>query len=107
MSKLSKEIKNRMSREFRQYWNNKKKLKKIQGSGNTSTRTILLCEERIGYIENVIAKLKPYEKQVFYFIFKYNYDCAYCESIKNISKSTYYNIYNKCINLLAEEWGVI
>lgn len=130
---LNKDLKKRMDRELRQYWTNKKKLERLEkdiidesASGNgqprsndisnpterkairlMSTRSILYCRERITYIENVIKQLNSFEKQVFLFIFKDGCDWAYCKNVKNIDKSTYYNIYNKCIRLLAEEWGEI
>ncbi len=130
---LNKDLKKRMDRELRQYWINKKKLERLERdiidestSGNgqprantisnptekkairlASTRLILYCEERITYVENVIKQLNSFEKQVFYFIFKDGCNCSYCKNMKNIDKSTYYNIYNKSIRLLAEEWGEI
>nr|DAH37177.1 MAG TPA: transcriptional activator [Caudoviricetes sp.] len=130
---LNKDLKKRMDRELRQYWINKKKLERLErdiidesASGNgqprantvsnptekkairlTSTRSILYCKERITYVENVIKQLNSFEKQVFYLIFKDGCDWSYCKNIKNIDKSTYYNIYNKSIRLLAEEWGEI
>lgn len=105
-NKLSKEVKKRMEREFKQYWDNKKKLEQLKQSSQSS-RAILLCEERMKYIENVMKQLNPFELQVFHYIFKECCDCIYCETTYNISKSTYYNIYNKSIRLLAEEWGEI
>ena len=129
--KLSKELKKRMDREFRQYWDNKKKLEKLEldiiesnnpGQVNSnsisdltqqkaikllSTRSILYCQERITYIENVFKRLNSFEKQMFERIFKYGYDWLYCSVNFNISKSTYYNIYNKCLYYLAQEWGEI
>lgn len=105
--KLSKEIKNRMDRELRQYWTNKKELKDMEKRNTDSTRKYIYVTQRIEYIENAIKQLKPFEKEVFILIFKNGYDWIYCEANKNIAKSTYYNIYNKIIRLLAEEWGEI
>lgn len=131
--KLSKELKKRMDRELRQYWDNKKKLEKLEldiiestaTSQNLfdsnsvsditsqkaikllSTRSILYCQERIKYVENVINRLNSFEKQMFEKIFKQQYDWVYCEANFHVSRSTYYNIYNKCIYYLAEEWGEI
>mgnify|MGYP007060190479 CR=1 FL=1 len=132
--KVPKEVKERMERELRQYWINKKKLedlklKIIESSNNSSdtqihsssisdttsqkalkilsTRSILYCEERITYIENVIKKLNPLEQQVFEYIFKNGYDFMYCQTMKNIDKNTYYNVRNKSIYFLAQEWGEI
>ena len=129
--KLSKDLKKRMDRELRQYWDNKRKLKKLeldiieannstQGNSNSisdltsqkaikllSTRSILYCQERITYIENVFKRLNSFEKQMFERIFKHGYDWLYCEVNFRVSKSTYYNIYNKCIYFLAQEWGEV
>ncbi len=134
MEKISKEIKMKMKREFEQYWQNKKKLKELEEKiiesspgeinglpkNNTisdttaqkaiklaSTRSILFCKERIMYVENVINQLSSFEQKIFFAIFKDRCNCKYCETHFNISKSTYYNIYNKCIELLAKEWGEI
>lgn len=114
--KMDKEFKKQMDREYRQYWLNKKKIEKLEQEmlsasqenlQSTSTRTILYLKQRIVYIENAISQLKPFEKEVFDLIFEENRDWLYCEVNKNISKSAYYNIYNKAIRLLAEEWGEI
>ena len=121
-----------MERELRQYWTNKDKLTKLEksiieesaSSGQpsknsisdptaakviklTSTRVILYCQERVQYVENVIKKLNTFEKEVFELIFKHGCNFTYCEQVKNINKNTYYNVYNKCIFLLAQEWGLI
>lgn len=107
MSKLSKETKKLMERELRQYKDNKRLLDRLKVNNEVSSRAIIICEDRIKYIENVINSLTPFEKQMFENIFYRNYDWTYCETHFNISKFTYYNIYNKCINLLAEEWGKV
>lgn len=107
MSNLSKEIKKLMEREFRQYKDNKYLLNRLKVDNTIPSRALLICEDRMKYVEKVINRLNPFEKQMFENIFYRNYDWAYCESHFNVSKSTYYNIYNKCINLLAEEWGKI
>ena len=107
MSKLSKETKKLMERELRQYKDNKRLLNRLKEDTTSPSRALLICENRMKYIENVINSLTPFEKQMFENIFYRNYDWAYCETHFNISKFTYYNIYNKCINLLAEEWGKV
>lgn len=107
MVNISKDIKKRMEREFKQYWDNKKKLQELLIKSVAPTRVLLYLEQRITYIENVINNLKPFELDVFYLIFKEKCDWLYCETNYNISKSTYYNIFNKSIRLLAEEWGEI
>ena len=105
MSKLSKEFKILMERELRQYKDNKRLLNRLKVNNATPSRAILICEDRMKYVENVIERLTPFEKQMYDYIFNKNYDWKYCETHFNISRSTYYNIYNKCINLLTEEWG--
>ena len=105
MTKLSKETKKLMERELRQYKENKRLLNKLKEDTTSPSRTLLICEDRMKYVENVLKKLTPFEKQMFENIFYKNYDWVYCEANFHISKFTYYNIYNKCINLLAEEWG--
>ncbi len=103
--KLSKELKKQMERELRQYTENKHIFETVQN--NISTRTMLIIAQRIKYVENVYSNLKDFEKQIFNFIFVQHKDCLYCERNHNISKSTYYNILNKCVILLAQEWGEI
>ena len=132
--KLSREIKIKMKRELEQYWQNKKKLKELEekiiesspGGLNgipknnsisdttaqkaiklVSTRSILFCKERIMYVENVINQLSQSEQKIFVAIFKDKCNCNYCETHYNISKTAYYNLYNKCIIQLAKEWGEI
>ena len=131
--KISKEVKKRMDRELRQYWDNIKKIEKLRsdiieesnnGEGGTksnttsdptyqkaikllSTRGLTLLEERILYVSNTIKRLTPFERKVFNLIFKDGCDSLYCETYEHISKSTYYNIYNKSIYYLAEEFGEI
>lgn len=102
--KLSKEVKQYYIRELKQYWSNKNKLKYIE---HLNTRTAIFLTERIACIEAVINKLDDFEKEVFMLIFRDNADWNYCKNIKNISKTTYYNILNKCIYMLAEETGEI
>ena len=122
--KLPKELKNRMERELRQYYDNKKKLDRLKtmlaeekpitrdptGQKVTSfenTRSLVYLEERLHYVETVYKRLKPYEREIYNLIFKEKYDSISCKAIKNIDKSTYYNILNKSIYFLAEEWGEI
>ncbi len=102
--KLPKEVKKYYERELRQYWSNKNKLKYIE---KMNTKTALFLTERIHCIETVISRLDDFEKEVFNLIFRDNMSWLYCKNIKNISKTTYYNILNKCIYMLAEETGEI
>ena len=113
-NKLSKESKRFYERELRQYWKNKEKLcnllVKQQNSPKNnfmSSRTIIYLQDRIDYIENTIKQLNDFEKEVFLMIFKENCTWLYCETNKNINKNTYYNIFNKIIYLLAQEFGEI
>ena len=114
LNKLSKESKNFYDRELRQYWKNKKKLstlldkkEKCLDDGSMSSRTIIYLQERIEYVETVIKLLSPFEKEVFFLIFKDNCTWLYCETERNIGKNTYYNIYNKIIYMLAKEFGEV
>lgn len=103
---MDKETKEFLERELKQYWDNKDILK-ANKSNLMSTRTIFLVEQRMRYIENAYKQLRPFEKAVYNLIFKDGYDWTYCEANKNISKWTYYNVYNKSIELLAKEWGYL
>ncbi len=122
--KLPKELKNRMERELRQYYDNKKKLDKLKlslieerprtedptgnkVSGLESTRSLIYLEERLHYVENVYNRLRPYEQKIYNLIFKECCNPLYCEVEESISRSTYYNIFNKSLYYLAEEWGEI
>jgi len=130
--KLSKDLKKRMETELRQYWYNVKKLETLEqeiidesttGEGSKtnmtsdptsqkaikllSTRSIALLSERVLYVSRVIDRLKPFERDIFYLIFRDGKDWVFCEANKGISKSAYYNIMNKAIYYLAEEWGEI
>ena len=105
--KLPKELKKRMERELRQYYDNKKKLERLKASYEQGTRRFVYIEERLHYVENVYNSLKPFEKEVYDLIFKENCDSLYCETIKNINRATYYNIFNKSLYKLAMEWGEI
>lgn len=107
-SKMPVEIKKYYKRELYQYRKNKERIDKIfKNKEKANTRNILFLEQRIANIETVISKLDSFEKEVFDMIFNKNMDWLYCKTIKGIDKSTYYNIINKCIYLLAEEEGEI
>lgn len=107
-NKIPKELKNKMEKELRQYWDNVDKLDRLErdiieeSGGNDgqprsnitsdttsqkamkimSTRSILVLHERILYVKRTIDRLKPFEREVFYMIFKDNCDCLYCETMK-------------------------
>ena len=105
--KLSKETKILMDREFRQYKENKRLLNFLKEDDLNPSRVLLICQKRMEYIEKIYNNLTPFEKQMYDYIFHKNYDWAYCETHFNVSKSTYYNCYNKYINSLAKEWGIL
>lgn len=102
--KLTKEQKNFYSREFYQYWDNKKRLEQYK---NMNSRIVLYLIDRISSIENVIKELKDSEKEIFYMIFKENRDWLSCKMNMNIDKNTYYHVLNKCLYALAQEFGEI
>ena len=104
---MKKEVKKLMEQELRQYKGNKCLLERLKLNNKTPSRAILICEDRMKFIENIYNNLTPFEKKMFERIFYDNYDWKYCETNFNISKSTYYNLYNKFINSLAKEWGLL
>ena len=106
VKKLSKEVKQRMERELRQYYYNKRKLEKLRKE-TANTRKLLYLEERLYYVENTYKRLKPFEQEIYNFIFREGYNAKYCEAQQGVSKTTYYNILNKSLYYLAEEYGEI
>jgi len=72
-----------------------------------TTRSILVLERRLRYIENVISRLDDDEKEIFKIIFKYRYSQKNAETYKYISADTYYNVYRKVIYYTAVEFGEI
>lgn len=105
--KLPKEIKKKMEREIKQYYENKKILDTLKQNPKIATRRYLYIEQRLQYVENVYNKLKPSEKQIYDLIFKNNCNWLYCQTVHNISKICYYSVYNKSLYYLAEEFGEI
>lgn len=106
--KLPKEIKNKMLREIKQYEHNKKKLHRLQErSQDTTTRQYIYLEERLYYVETVYMRLKDSERKIYNYIFKEGCNWQYCQSFYNIDKHTYYDVYNKSLYFLAEEFGEI
>lgn len=107
-AKMPIEVKKYYKRELYQYKKNKEQLENIVTyKQKANTRHILFLQQRIENIETVILKLDEFEKEVFDMVFNQNMDWLYCKTFKGIDKSTYYNIINKCIYLLAEEEGEI
>lgn len=107
-AKMPIEVKKYYKRELYQYKKNKERLDEIIiNKQKANTRNILFLQQRLKNIETVISKLDTFEKEVFDMIFNQNMDWLYCKTFKGIDKSTYYNIINKCIYLLAEEEGEI
>lgn len=107
-AKMPIEVKKYYKRELYQYKKNKERLNNIINKHEQANiRNILFLQQRIENIETVILKLDSFEKEIFDMIFNQNMDWLYCKTFKGIDKSTYYNIINKCIHLLAEEEGEI
>ena len=104
--KLPKEIKERMERELRQYEHNKKKFEKLK-QNEENTRRLLYIEEKLECVETVFKQLRPEEQEIYSMIFKNGFNWLYCQTMYNIDKTTYYNVYNKSLFLLAQEWGEI
>ncbi len=104
--KLPKEIKEKMERELRQYEHNKKKFEQLK-QNEINTRRLLYIEEKLDYVENVFNQLRPEEQEIYLMIFKNGCNWLYCQTMHNIDKTTYYNVYNKSLFLLAQEWGEI
>lgn len=132
--KVPRWVKKKMENELYQYWDNEKELKELQNdiiesspepsdgqprSNVTSnlteqkaiklrtTRTILVIERRLKYIENAIARLNNDEKKIFEIIFKEKHNQKMAETYKYVSKDSYYNTYNKIIYYTAVEFGEI
>lgn len=103
--KLPKEVKIRMERELRQYEENKKRLQKLKKTDTTNR--YLYLEERLRLVEIAYKRLKPDEQEIYNLIFKKHCNWLYCENMYQISKTTYYNVFNKCIQFLAEEYGEV
>lgn len=104
--KLPTEIKKRMEKEIRQYEHNKKKLERLKQK-EKDTRRYIYLEERLYYVETAYNLLRPDEQNVYNMIFKERCNWLYCQTVYNIDKNTYYNIYNKSLYLLAQEWGEV
>lgn len=97
-----------MEREIKQYDQNKKKLEHLKTKQKgISTNRFFYLEERIFYVEKVYNSLNENEKKVYDMIFKEGCNWLYCQTMYNIDKHTYYDIYNKILYFLAEEFGEI
>jgi len=132
--KVPRKVKKLMEIELYQYWDNKKELQELQidiieaspeppdgqPKGNSisnsteqkaiklrTSRSIIILEKRLKYIENAIARLNESEKEVFKVIFKDRYSQKMAETYKYISSDTYYNVYRKIIYFTALEFGEI
>ena len=105
MYKLNQDLKKRMEREIRQYDNNKNKIEKMKSQ--LSTRQLLYLEERLQHVKTAYERLKPNEQEVYDLIFKKGCNWLYCQTMYSIDKTTYYNVYNKSLYLLAQEWGEV
>lgn len=71
------------------------------------TRKYLYIEERLYYVEEAYNRLNENEKKVYEMIFEKGYNWLYCQTMCNIDKHTYYNVFNKSLYFLAQEWGEI
>lgn len=132
--KVPRWVKKKNENELYQYWDNKKELEELQmeiiesspepadglpkGNNTSNTteqkaiklrtsRTILVLEKRLRYVENAIARLNEEEKKVFEIIFKERHNQKMAETYKYISSDTYYNVYRKIIYYTAVEFGDI
>ena len=124
--------KKRVKEELYGYWDNQKKLEELKqeiiesspgpadgqpkgnGTGNPTesktirmmtSRAILVVAERLHYIDNAISRLNEEEREIFEIIFKKKLNQRAAETYECISKSQYYNLYNKIIYLAAIELG--
>ena len=124
--------KKRVKEELYGYWDNQKKLEELKkeiiesspgpadgqpkgnGTGNPTeskairmmtSRAILVVAERLHYIDNAISRLNDEEREIFEIIFKKKLNQRAAETYECISKSQYYNLYNKIIYLAAIELG--
>lgn len=132
--RVPKNVRKMIITELYQYWENKKQLEEMQSEileasanppdgqprgtipGNPTeqkaiklrtTRSILVMERKLGYIENAIKRLNKEEKEIFEIIFKERHNQKMAETYKHIQKDPYYNVYNKIIYLTALEFGEI
>lgn len=124
--------KKRVKEELYGYWDNQKKLEELKqeiiesspgpadgqpkgnGTGNPTesktirmmtSRAILVVAERLHYIDNAISRLNEEEREIFEIIFKKKLNQRAAETYEYITKSQYYNLYNKIIYLAAIELG--
>lgn len=124
--------KKRVKEELYGYWDNQKKLEELKkeiiesspgpadgqpkgnGTGNPTesktirmmtSRAILVVAERLHYINNAVSRLNDEEREIFEIIFKKKLNQRAAETYEYITKSQYYNLYNKIIYLAAIELG--
>ena len=95
-----------MEREIKQYEHNVKKLEYLKGK-TASTNRLFYLEERILCVKNAYNRLNENEKKIYDLIFKSSCNWLYCQTMYNIDKDTYYNVFNKSVYFLAEEFGEI
>ena len=72
-----------------------------------NTRRLIYLQERIEYVEVAYNRLSEREKKIYKYIFKERCNWLYCQTMYNVSRKAYYNVYNKALIFLAEEWGEI
>lgn len=132
--KVPKDIRKKIIDELYQYWDNQKELLELQqdildespnppdgqpkGNKKTNpteqktiklrtTRSILVIERKLRYIERAVKRLNKEEAEIFEIIFKKRCNQKQAEVYEYISKDSYYNTYNKIIYYTAVEFGEI
>ena len=103
--KLPLHIKKYIQTELYDYKKNKKIIDTLDY--NTSTRTLLLANQRLNKIEKVYNNLSNEEKETVKKIFFEKHNQIYAETHDNITKDMYYNMKNKMIYLTAREFDLI
>lgn len=104
--KIPLHIRNYVKNELYDYKKNKNKLNMIQ-SNYTSSRTLLIINQRIHNIEKVFNNLSKEEQELAEKIFFEKCNQIYMETQYYISKDIYYNTMNKTIYLIAREFELI
>lgn len=132
--KVPSSVKNTIKTELYQFWRNQELLEELKqdiisdspvhdgqptGKGSTSnpveqkamkivsSRRILETERRVNYIKDAMKRLDKYELEVVILIFRDKYNSTLAYTQRYISKDVYYNIYNKIIYYVAQEFGYI
>ena len=134
---VPKRIRDKITIELYQYWENKRQLEELDidiiesspehdSTGikskyqisrptenkalkivNLSTRAMIEASKRIRYVENALKRLNEEDIEVAELIFRDGYSQKKAEIYKCISYDTYYNTKNKIIYYTALEYGEI